>query len=399
MKFAKYLAKAMAVSDPEWTPYWINYKHLKKVLKLASVAGNTATAAAVKADSEAAPVLASVSLFTKAAPNAVRIAADGEATEIGTGDNKLGRAQNDSFASNDITSSSDNSRTTTTTTTRTNRVLKHDHSEHEERDARVSTRPTSNEAISRPWMKIRVWKRQESTTNSQTTIASPTAPTGERLQQPFDEAAASVDDTASRKRRRPSYRDSIDANGRGDAGAATGKGKARGFGGSQDDQRNGAASTAAAAPRRQTAAEDAGWTGRGSVGMSVSTLDARSEEFIDVGDKAIDGSKGRVEEGNGVGGGGKELQEAWEIRCPFFRSLIRQVEKCTVFFLQKEEELKVRSLCRAPCVCLGVCLCVRRRPLRSSPQRQDITCYYDYCDEDILSKGLRLAILAFFQIR
>lgn len=33
MKFAKHLAKAMDVSDPEWFPYWINYKHLKKFLK------------------------------------------------------------------------------------------------------------------------------------------------------------------------------------------------------------------------------------------------------------------------------------------------------------------------------------------------------------------------------
>lgn len=33
MKFAKHLAKAMNVSDPEWAPYWINYKQLKKMIK------------------------------------------------------------------------------------------------------------------------------------------------------------------------------------------------------------------------------------------------------------------------------------------------------------------------------------------------------------------------------
>lgn len=42
MKFAKHLAKAMSVSDPEWFPYWINYKHLKKFLKL-SLARNRTT--------------------------------------------------------------------------------------------------------------------------------------------------------------------------------------------------------------------------------------------------------------------------------------------------------------------------------------------------------------------
>lgn len=33
MKFAKHLAKAMNVSDPEWNPFWVNYKHLKRLLK------------------------------------------------------------------------------------------------------------------------------------------------------------------------------------------------------------------------------------------------------------------------------------------------------------------------------------------------------------------------------
>ena len=30
MKFGKSLLKAVDLSDPEWGPYWINYKNLKK---------------------------------------------------------------------------------------------------------------------------------------------------------------------------------------------------------------------------------------------------------------------------------------------------------------------------------------------------------------------------------
>lgn len=33
MKFGKNLSKVIALSDPEWNPYWINYKFLKKKLK------------------------------------------------------------------------------------------------------------------------------------------------------------------------------------------------------------------------------------------------------------------------------------------------------------------------------------------------------------------------------
>lgn len=32
MKFAKHLAKAMRLSDPEWLPFWLNYRFLKKIL-------------------------------------------------------------------------------------------------------------------------------------------------------------------------------------------------------------------------------------------------------------------------------------------------------------------------------------------------------------------------------
>ncbi|KAG5179416.1 hypothetical protein JKP88DRAFT_280326 [Tribonema minus] len=33
MKFAKHLLKAIDLSDPEWLPFWINYKRLKKGCK------------------------------------------------------------------------------------------------------------------------------------------------------------------------------------------------------------------------------------------------------------------------------------------------------------------------------------------------------------------------------
>mmetsp|Transcript_3198 Transcript_3198/g.4965 ORF Transcript_3198/g.4965 Transcript_3198/m.4965 type:complete len:310 (+) Transcript_3198:119-1048(+) len=33
MKFGKNLEKVMSISDPEWAPFWLNYKHLKKILK------------------------------------------------------------------------------------------------------------------------------------------------------------------------------------------------------------------------------------------------------------------------------------------------------------------------------------------------------------------------------
>ncbi|CAN0231432.1 unnamed protein product [Ectocarpus sp. 6 AP-2014] len=43
MKFAKHLARAMDVSDPEWHPFWVNYKQLKKVLKQPAAAAAAAS--------------------------------------------------------------------------------------------------------------------------------------------------------------------------------------------------------------------------------------------------------------------------------------------------------------------------------------------------------------------
>ncbi|KAG5187626.1 hypothetical protein JKP88DRAFT_178802 [Tribonema minus] len=33
MKFGKNLERVVELSDPEWSPFWLNYKHLKKMLK------------------------------------------------------------------------------------------------------------------------------------------------------------------------------------------------------------------------------------------------------------------------------------------------------------------------------------------------------------------------------
>ncbi|CAM9790786.1 unnamed protein product [Ascophyllum nodosum] len=60
MKFAKHVAKAMTFSDPEWLPFWINYRFLKKLLphKVVSSApaGPVATAAPKSAPAPSAAV-------------------------------------------------------------------------------------------------------------------------------------------------------------------------------------------------------------------------------------------------------------------------------------------------------------------------------------------------------
>eukprot|EP00542_Grammatophora_oceanica_P003486 CAMPEP_0194063804 /NCGR_PEP_ID=MMETSP0009_2-20130614/81304_1 /TAXON_ID=210454 /ORGANISM="Grammatophora oceanica, Strain CCMP 410" /LENGTH=34 /DNA_ID= /DNA_START= /DNA_END= /DNA_ORIENTATION= len=33
MKFCKNLQQVVDISDPEWAPYWTNYKMLKKLIK------------------------------------------------------------------------------------------------------------------------------------------------------------------------------------------------------------------------------------------------------------------------------------------------------------------------------------------------------------------------------
>ncbi|CBN78945.1 conserved unknown protein [Ectocarpus siliculosus] len=43
MKFAKHLARAMDVSDPEWHPFWVNYKQLKKPWDAAAAAPPAST--------------------------------------------------------------------------------------------------------------------------------------------------------------------------------------------------------------------------------------------------------------------------------------------------------------------------------------------------------------------
>lgn len=63
MKFAKHLARAMDVSDPEWSPFWINYKQLKKLLKTGSAhpgAGGNAAAGAVAGHQPGAAATATV---------------------------------------------------------------------------------------------------------------------------------------------------------------------------------------------------------------------------------------------------------------------------------------------------------------------------------------------------
>lgn len=50
MKFCKNLQRVVEISDPEWAPYWINYKHLKKLIK-EIVSSASAAAAAPPADS------------------------------------------------------------------------------------------------------------------------------------------------------------------------------------------------------------------------------------------------------------------------------------------------------------------------------------------------------------
>lgn len=56
MKFAKHLARAMEVSDPEWHPFWVNYKQLKKVLKqpAAAAASNNSSSSPLGESSAAA---------------------------------------------------------------------------------------------------------------------------------------------------------------------------------------------------------------------------------------------------------------------------------------------------------------------------------------------------------
>lgn len=42
MKFGKQLAKVVALSDPEWSPFWVSYKSLKKRVKDLTDAQNQA---------------------------------------------------------------------------------------------------------------------------------------------------------------------------------------------------------------------------------------------------------------------------------------------------------------------------------------------------------------------
>lgn len=37
MKFGKNIGRVVELSDPEWSPFWINYKYLKKKAKVGRV--------------------------------------------------------------------------------------------------------------------------------------------------------------------------------------------------------------------------------------------------------------------------------------------------------------------------------------------------------------------------
>lgn len=73
MKFAKHLAKAMRLSDPEWLPFWVNYRFLKKLLP--SKGSLVAPATPVAPTSHPAIVVASESTPAQNSAEAARIPA------------------------------------------------------------------------------------------------------------------------------------------------------------------------------------------------------------------------------------------------------------------------------------------------------------------------------------
>lgn len=79
MKFAKHLAKAMRLSDPEWLPFWVNYRFLKKILpsksSLMSPAAPVAPVAPAAPASRPTVVVASESTPTQNSAEAASIPA------------------------------------------------------------------------------------------------------------------------------------------------------------------------------------------------------------------------------------------------------------------------------------------------------------------------------------
>lgn len=321
MKFAKHLAKAVNISDPEWAPYWINYKQLKKVIKkscrchepegIAPPAGVEARGGRA-CSSKPTPPPPSASLYSTSDASAALAAAG-----VGSGGGSERR-------STSLLASPKRRISTNSSTNKEHKRL--DAPEQQPpvmAQARVTVAtvappaqlsagvlhspplpevPTPSHLRSRPWKRVRVRAEQEAESKQQ-------------QQQQQRLPASLLRPTANATAHLEIYRPDLLNNKR----RCIGAGNSTVVMTEKIIKQNGEVLSASHRVPRNTGGSS-GWSESGRRGER----DAEGEK------------EGECErEGVGEGGGGAEGV------CPFFDALMTQVDKCTVFFLQSEKDLKV----------------------------------------------------------
>eukprot|EP00903_Cladosiphon_okamuranus_P014818 g13723.t1 len=390
MKFAKHLARAINISDPEWDPFWINYKQLKKLLNpnvcIASNRGSNSSCSAAADTASPATGAVSAALALPAAAAAAASAAEAQADENlsqwsppappRAGEGRVfsgGTEPNDDDPHEEASSSTSiRPRTpppgppspSTSTSNNTNTSVRRPQPWEAEAPAPA---PTATASRRKPSLLERAPSASHGGGSSR---AVETEAKREQEQAAAAAAAPPPPELSSEQATKS-------ASTSGGGGAASGQPAAGGVSpwrerprtvevrapaGRAESRPAYASNTAAVAATATTAAAAVPAVVPGCCAIKPSSCAAAAAAAATAYDAGVGGGRNAAAVSGAAGGGRdrsgsgskgqirdrdqppwQQLQQPGQCRCPFFAAVLGEVHKCRMFFLDSEAELKVRS--------------------------------------------------------
>ncbi|CAN0138959.1 unnamed protein product, partial [Ectocarpus sp. 12 AP-2014] len=328
MKFAKHLARAMDVSDPEWHPFWVNYKQLKKVLK------QSAAVAAASNNSSSSPLgkssAAAAALAPPRRPTGGSTPNDDEGRSL---EQRHKRSKTSAVAAPILSATPPASTTGTSTMAAAaaailGKITTENGASHRG-DAEGVAASVNTTRADRTKEEMEPAAARLALTAAVVSTKPPAAATGDRAVNGKSNSTTSGSDTPPRE----------------DAKLA------RGF---RDNCRDGLETASGFGETASSAAVVLACCGNSASSCAASAVAAATANASGV--EAASSAAALGDDNTAAGAADIEddahrgllLQQRRRRRrrlceCPFFSALLREVDKCRIFFLENEDELKART--------------------------------------------------------